>query len=155
MTLGEMVKEARESRGLSYIKAGRLAGCDYKSIIRIEEDNPSLTHETAEVICKALDISYPLDSLNLKHKKLHKYVKKEAPMHEPDAVDRDAKEARALGISYGEYCAYRDTGYLGTFIKRETARKRRESKRKVNVIESHIIGGEKGKKTGIANETEC
>lgn len=46
-------------------------------------------------------------------------------------------EARKLGLSYGMYTAYRDTGYLETYIRN----REREEVRDVNIIESNFIEG--------------
>ena len=147
MTFGEMVTEARISRGMSRVQVGRAAGCAPTSIARIEYDDPNITYEIAEAVCKALNISYPLDCF--KHvKRKTAYMKKgvmrikRAPrIKGPDTMAADERAARELGISYGVYCAYRDTGYLKTFIADEEARRQAEAMRKVNVVESNVTGG--------------
>ena len=63
---------------------------------------------------------------------------------EPHANTMAAEEAEArkLGLSYGTYIAFRDTGYLETYIKgRET-----KTRKNVNVIESNLNAGSSGRK---------
>lgn len=151
MTLGQMVKEARLSRGLSCVQAGNLAGCSPACFPRIESDNPKVTYEIAEAICKAFDIDYPLDGFKHVQRK-YGYMnngvmrcKVEKFVNRHDTLAADEKAARELGISYGTYCAYRDTGYLKTFIADQEARQQAEAERKVNVIESNVTGGSKSK----------
>ena len=52
------------------------------------------------------------------------------------------KEARELGISYGTYMAYKETGYLETFKRahEKEEKKKKLSKRKDTIIYSNIIG---------------
>lgn len=51
-------------------------------------------------------------------------------------------EARKLGLSYGTYIAFRDTGYLDTYIKGRETKKRKN----VNIIESNLSAGSSGRK---------
>ena len=147
MTFGEMVTEARISRGMSRVQAGRAAGCAPTSIARIECDDPNITYEIAEAVCKVFNISYPLDGF--KHMKRKSTCKskgqarfKSIPrVKRPDTMAADERAARELGISYGVYCAYRETGYLKTFIEDEEARRQAEAMKKVNIVESNVTGG--------------
>lgn len=52
------------------------------------------------------------------------------------------KEARELGISYGTYMAYKETGYLEKFKKlhEKEEEKRKRRKQKGTIIYSNIIG---------------
>lgn len=51
-------------------------------------------------------------------------------------------EARKLGLSYGTYIAFRDTGYLDTYIKGVETKNRKN----VNIIESNLHAGSGGRK---------
>lgn len=57
-------------------------------------------------------------------------------VNKPDIIARDEAEARELGLSYGEYMGYRDTGYLETYI---AALKKKKPERG-NIIEPNICG---------------
>ena len=61
----------------------------------------------------------------------------------PDTIAADEAKARELGLSYGEYMGYRDTGYLETYI----ADLKKKKPEKGNIIESNIGGSSRvGKK---------
>lgn len=61
----------------------------------------------------------------------------------PDTLAKDEAEARALGLSYGEYMGYRDTGYLETYI----AGLKKKKPETGNIIEPNICGSSRvGKK---------
>lgn len=57
-------------------------------------------------------------------------------------------EARKLGLSYGMYTAYRDTGYLETYVRN----REREEARDVNIIESNLVEGRRGGKTHLPGD---
>lgn len=147
MTFGEMVREARISQGMSHVQAGRAAGCAPTSIARIELGDPNISYEIAEAVCKAFNINYPLDGFkHIKRKTAYMKkgtmrIKRVPRIKRPDTMAADERAARSLGISYGVYCAYRDTGYLDTFVADEEARRQAEAMRKVNVVESNVRGG--------------
>lgn len=67
---------------------------------------------------------------------------KDRPKPEVSLAERE-KEARALGLSYGVYMAYLETGYLEQYkrIYQKTMFKNALEKGKVNIIPSKIIGG--------------
>lgn len=72
------------------------------------------------------------------------------PKSEPhvNTMAAEEAEARKLGLSYGMYTAYRDTGYLETYIRN---RERGEA-RNVNIIESNLIGDRRGGKTHLPGD---
>lgn len=56
----------------------------------------------------------------------------------PDTIAEDNARARELGLSYGYYMAYKQMGYLPTYIK-QFKRMQRQGKN-VNIILSNVIG---------------
>lgn len=56
----------------------------------------------------------------------------------PDTIAEDNARARELGLSYGYYMAYKQMGYLPTYIK-QYKRMQRQGKN-VNIILSNVIG---------------
>ena len=70
------------------------------------------------------------------------------PKSEPhvNTMAAEEAEARKLGLSYGMYTAYRDTGYLETYIRNREW----EETRAVNVIESNLVEGRRGGKTHLS-----
>ena len=67
---------------------------------------------------------------------------KDRPKPAVSLAERE-KEARELGLSYGVYMAYLETGYLEQYkrIYQKTMLKNALEKGKVNIIPSKIIGG--------------
>lgn len=59
------------------------------------------------------------------------------------SMDDECKAAEKLGLSYGMYCAYRDTGTLEQYCEQA---KRLHNARNINVIESNIVAGSAKKK---------
>lgn len=57
----------------------------------------------------------------------------------PDTIAEDNARARELGLSYGYYMAYKQMGYLPTYIK-HYKRMQREHGKNVNIILSNVIG---------------
>ncbi len=57
----------------------------------------------------------------------------------PDTIAEDNARARELGLSYGYYMAYKQMGYLPTYIK-HYKRMQREQGKNVNIILSNVIG---------------
>lgn len=58
------------------------------------------------------------------------------------SLAEEEAEARKIGLSYGVYMGYKDTGYLEEYIRRWKKQKFREALgEKQNVITSHIGGG--------------
>lgn len=57
----------------------------------------------------------------------------------PDTIAEDNARARELGLSYGYYMAYKQMGYLPTYIK-QYKRMQREHGKNVNIILSNVIG---------------
>ena len=57
----------------------------------------------------------------------------------PDTIAEDNARARELGLSYGYYMAYKQLGYLPTYIK-HYKRMQREQGKNVNIILSNVIG---------------
>ncbi len=58
------------------------------------------------------------------------------------SLAEEAAEAKKLGISYGTYMGYKQTGYLEEFIRRQKKAKLREALgERLNIIGSNIIGG--------------
>lgn len=55
-------------------------------------------------------------------------------------------EARELGLSYGEYIAYRDTGYLEKY-KQIKKRLDEEKEGMANIYHSNIIGSNRADET--------
>lgn len=147
MTFGETVKAAREAKGLMMRELAARAGISGATVTYIEHETGSTTYEVAEAICEALEISYPLDGFKhrAKYIMLHPPKKADAKNEDTarvmrhkhkDTTAQDAAEARLLGISYGTYIAYKETGYLETF-KKQQAKDRDAGK---NIIESNVIG---------------
>lgn len=56
----------------------------------------------------------------------------------PDTIAEDNARAREFGLSYGYYMAYKQMGYLPTYIK-QFKRMQRQGKN-VNIILSNVIG---------------
>lgn len=54
-------------------------------------------------------------------------------------LDKDAAEAKRLGLSYGMYIAYKESGYLKTY-ERRLKREQKAAKQPANIIESSIVG---------------
>ena len=69
----------------------------------------------------------------------HNKEKMKARMVVPDTIAEDNARARELGLSYGYYMAYKQMGYLPTYIK-HYKRMQREQGKKVNIILSNVIG---------------
>lgn len=57
------------------------------------------------------------------------------------SLERDAAEAKRLGLSYGTYMGYKATGYLEEYVRRKKKEDFRKALSKENVIASKIIGG--------------
>lgn len=55
-----------------------------------------------------------------------------------DTLAEDARKARRLGLSYGQYMAYLQSGYLDTYLANRMQEK--GTGETVNVIQSNIIG---------------
>lgn len=55
--------------------------------------------------------------------------------HKITQLDIDEAEARKLGLSYGVYIGYKETGYLDTYIS-----SRKTETEKANIIPSNIVG---------------
>ena len=152
MTFGETVKAAREAKGLMMCELAKKAGISGATVTYIERNAVGTTYEVAEAICKALEISYPLDGFKhrAKYIMLHPPKKADAKNEDTtaentvkamkpkrkDTTAQDEAEARLLNISYGTYMAYKETGYLETF-KKQQAKDRDAGK---NIIESNLIG---------------
>lgn len=153
MTFGELEKATRLAKGMTAAKLAELIDYDPATISGIEHgDNPS--YESAEAICKVLGIEYPLDGFKHQRKWLHKKGRgvgrinpikaKEKPKRK-DTTAEDEAEARLLGISYGTYIAYKETGYLETFKKQQKT----DRDKGKNIIKSNLIGaGNAPKKYG-------
>ena len=58
-----------------------------------------------------------------------------------DEFNADVREAKRLGITYGVYKGYKDTGYLETFRNYHDRQLRENGGRKGNIIYSNIVGG--------------
>lgn len=56
------------------------------------------------------------------------------------AIDHDAAKAKELGLSYGMYIQYRDTGYLPRYLEQRKAEAARDAEATM-IIESGLIGG--------------
>ena len=67
--------------------------------------------------------------------------KKEESKPESTIVPDEAA-ARELGLSYGVYMSYKETGYLKTYIRQQ--KKEQEREKHANVISSLIVGGRGG-----------
>lgn len=64
--------------------------------------------------------------------------RRKAHLAVPDTIAEDNARARELGLSYGYYMAYKQMGYLPTYIK-HYKRMQRQGKN-VNIILSNVIG---------------
>lgn len=56
-----------------------------------------------------------------------------------DQIARDEAEARKLGLSYGVYSAYKESGYLEKYLLQKI-REAEKPKENITVINSNIIG---------------
>lgn len=67
-------------------------------------------------------------------------------------ISLDEAEARKYGLSYGVYSAYKETGYLKTYIENQKKKKTESG----NIIESNIIGASgKGYKSSRRDQKLC
>ena len=71
---------------------------------------------------------------------------KDRPKPEVSLAEREA-EARALGLSFGMYMGYLESGYLETYKRMYKKQKLKEalSRESVNIIQSHIGSGGKAR----------
>lgn len=149
MEFYEKAQQERKRHGMSYHEL-KIKCAPAEDIQEVLDGKIEPARALAERICKVLGFEWNLSEFIARRR-----AQRTTSPITRRKIDADERAARLLGLSYGTYCAYRDTGYLETFIEQEAARKQRENKRKVNVIESHLIGGEKGKKTGFTSVTKC
>lgn len=130
MEFYEKAQEQMKKLNVTYDSLRKLCCGSFVYIREVCQGEKEPTAALAEKMCKALHFDWDISEF----KGYKKRVKKK------DTLAEDERAALSLGISYGVYCAYRDTGYLETFIADEEARRQAEAMRKVNIIESSVLG---------------
>ena len=136
MEFYEKVNEEMAHKGISIYKLSLMCAATQGNVRDVCKGEVEPTKGLAERICRALGIEWDLTEF-VTFRRAKRVISPKAR----GKIDADERAARELGISYGVYCAYKDTGYLKTFIADEEARRQAEAMRKVNVVESNVTGG--------------
>lgn len=128
MEFYEKAQEQMKKLNMTYDSLRKLCRGSFVYIREVCQGEKEPTAALAEKMCKALHFDWDISEF----KGYKKRVKKK------DALVEDEAAARALGLSYGTYCAYKATGYLETYI--EQAEKAAKRNKHANIVESSVLG---------------
>ena len=92
MTPGQLIREIRESRGLSQDRLARRVGTRQSAISRLEADEISPSVATLDLLLRAMGESLRLESAALE--------REYDPLHRQATAARPPAERLALGISW-------------------------------------------------------
>lgn len=67
-TIGELVKELRESQGMSVYRLSKLSKIPYSTLTSMESSGKKATFECVEKVSKALDV--PLETFSFERRKI-------------------------------------------------------------------------------------
>ena len=134
MEFYEKAEAERVRQAMPYDTLRAMCSMGYNDVKLICQGKKKPTASMALRICSALHFDWDVS----------KFPGYKAKAKKKDLLAEDERKARELGLSYGTYCAYRDTGYLETYKKRREEELSQEP-RKVNIIESNIGGGSRGR----------
>lgn len=109
---GQELKELRLELGVPRRALANMVHVSDNVIQHVEKGLPIRIDNAPELMEQAL-IDYKRE-VESRHKAKH--VEAEKPVKIATLADENAR-AKELGISYGTYMAYKETGYLETFIK--------------------------------------
>lgn len=133
MEFYEKAEAERIRQAIPYDTLRAMCCMGYNDVKRICQGEKKPTANMAQKICRALHFEWDLS-------KFRGYKSKAVKR---DVLVENERKARELGLSYGTYCVYRDTGYLETY-KQQREKQLSQGSRNVNVIESNLVGGSRG-----------
>jgi DNA-binding XRE family transcriptional regulator len=136
---GIEIRLERARKGYTSYDLSALTGFSVTSLVHLEGQNVG-SQEMIDAVFAALGMegAERFDKATcVMPEKLTRSTRGKRLRHR-DTTAEDEREARLLGISYGTYMSYKETGYLETFREQQAAALHRDDGK--NIIESSIIG---------------
>lgn len=136
---GIEIRLERARKGYTTYDLSALTGFSVTSLVHLESQNIG-SQEMIDAVFAVLGMEEAerFDKATFEvPEKLGRSAKHRRLRHR-DTTAEDEAEARLLGISYGTYMSYKETGYLENFREQQAAALHRDDGK--NVIESSIIG---------------
>ncbi len=141
---GMDLRLARARKGYSIDDISTITGIGRTTIVHLEGSGVG-SQDAINTLFAALGVEGPERFDKAFHAAPAKKVRTKR-RKQLDTTASDEAKARLLGISYGTYMAYKDTGYLETFKERQATELHRDEGK--NIIESNLIGaGSQGHRT--------